>query len=125
MSLCVTELKNNVAAYLDNLEVSRLQLIMGGAGLGSLGRRRAGPIDKLAKVPAAGTKWKRSSLSCRPEAGPGAGTPQPTGHRQGQLLSPLSCQGLGFQLGRIKIHWGQSSQKNPVRLAPRAGRGAK
>lgn len=49
MSLCVTELKNNVAAYLDNLEVSILQLIMGGVGLGSLGRRRAGPIRRAGR----------------------------------------------------------------------------
>lgn len=32
VSLCVTEMKNNVAVYLDNLEVSILQLIMDGAG---------------------------------------------------------------------------------------------
>lgn len=32
VSLCVTELKNNVAAYLDNLEVRILQLIRGGMG---------------------------------------------------------------------------------------------
>lgn len=44
VSLCVTELKNNVAAYLDNLEVRILQLIMGRAGLVSLGSGYSGPI---------------------------------------------------------------------------------
>lgn len=38
VSLCVSELKSNVAAYLDNLEVRILQFIMGRAELGSLGR---------------------------------------------------------------------------------------
>lgn len=45
----MTELKNNVAAYLDNLEVRILPLIMGGAGWRSLSRRRAGPIRQAGK----------------------------------------------------------------------------
>ena len=64
VSLCVTELKNNVATYLDNLEVRTLQFTMGKARLGSLGRRQAGPSDRLAKAPAAGTKWRRSPTGC-------------------------------------------------------------
>lgn len=55
MSLCVTELKNNMAVYLDNLEVKSpaVNKGRGGAGPDSLARGHAGPI---AQAPATGTK---------------------------------------------------------------------
>lgn len=59
VSLCVTEMKNNVAVYLDNLEVRILPVMM--AGLGWVGPPRQdawGPSDKLAKAPAAGTQME-------------------------------------------------------------------
>ena len=78
----MTELKNNVAAYLGNLEVRSLWLMMGGVGRGWDPRAGVmqGPLNKLTKTPASGTKWKRS-YSCWLEARRGAVRKHSSAHR--------------------------------------------
>ena len=78
----MTELKNNVAAYLGNLEVRILWLMMGGVGRGWDPRAGVmqGPLNKLTKTPASGTKWKRS-YSCWLEARRGAVRKHSSAHR--------------------------------------------
>lgn len=78
----MTELKNNVAAYLDNLEVRILWLIVGRVGRGwdPWAGVMQGPLNKLTKTPTSGTKWKRA-YSCWLEARRGAVRKHSSAHR--------------------------------------------
>lgn len=82
MSLCVKETKNNVAAYLDNLEVRILPAVNNGLGWAGFPRQEVRGAHR--------TSWQRHQLQepkggghlvagCRPEAGPCARAPQPPG----------------------------------------------
>lgn len=121
MSLCVTELKNNVAAYLDNLEVRILWFIVGGAGLGSLGRRRAGPIRQAGKGTSCRNLTEEAFPGCGPEEGPRAGTPLPTGHRTGAVSEPI---GVGVPTGEDKNSLGSEPSEEPCQTGTQS-RGSK
>ena len=91
-------------------------VVIGGAGLGNLGRY-VGPIEQ---APDKGTSFKNqleeivTVAGCRPDKGHGQVLLNPEVIQLGQLLSSLSAQGLGS-------HWAESDSletESPGRTLP-------
>lgn len=61
---------------------------------------------------------------CRPEEGPGAGSPRPTGHRTGAASEPIELSGVGVPIGQDKNSLGSEPSEEPCQTGTQS-RGGK